>query len=133
MLKSNLRSQGLKLVTVSPAPEGPPAPLPSTSSPHPPPLATPAPPQLPLSSPTPPPPPFQQSSSSTQFWAQVVLTYENGYIFTWMLQQIFRYSDKVILAAGQNNVTLISPPFTLSPLLLLDKRTDQSMRSILSS
>ena len=42
----------------------------------------------------------------------------NRYFITWMLHQIFMYSDKVM----QNNDTLHLPTFAPSPSLLLDKR-----------
>ena len=43
---------------------------------------------------------------------------KNGFIITWMLHQIFMFSNKVKLAAGYNNDTT-------HPSALLDERTDQ--------
>ena len=41
----------------------------------------------------------------------------NRYIITWMLHQIFTYSDKVMLAAGLNNNSTPPPLYTIpSPL-----------------
>ena len=46
-----------------------------------------------------------------------MLNCQNRYNITWMLHQIFMYSDKLMLAAGYNNDTKYPLPFTPSPPL----------------
>ena len=40
-----------------------------------------------------------------QVWDDKIFQW-NGYIITWILNQIFKFSNTVILAAGYNNDTL---------------------------
>ena len=58
--------------------------------------------------------------------------HNNGYIITWMLYQIFIYSKNLYLKLTRKQFPK-STPFTLSPPLLLDKRTDQKLSSMLAS
>ena len=55
--------------------------------------------------------------------------FNNGFIITWILQQIIIHSNKVKHKAGKNNGSLHPPP--LPPPLLLDERTDKYMMSML--
>ena len=52
---------------------------------------------------------------------ELKLAYYNRHIITWILHQIFMYSDKKILAAVQNDDTTYPPTFTPPPHLLLDE------------
>ena len=60
------------------------------------------------------------------FFQQLNCSNEN--IITWMLQQIFMFSNNVKLAAGYPSTSPFSP---FPPPLLLDERTEKEMSSML--